>query len=837
MLLALLASLCAPQAAPALPVVPDGRRGEAPLALMRAERGGADPRGWVQFTLPWRGAPPPGGMVARRWRPSRAQQVPGADALEGEFEVQLDLLARAGDGSLGLESSARAYLATFRDPKPQAEGMYVLYARTSPAPPAAPLPESAQALRELAVVCSGPGGERYRARPFAHARLTSAGPVLLRGEGAEVAWAEEGGPHGAPPLPHGPLVLGFFECTAAGDLARVEVLLGNGFVSQASDSGWGAGQDFDPQAASSTLYLGSASLEPPETLRAGREAPLGSSDGRAMGAQRLTILSAPLGRPGEPRDWLPLESGACVVRSFSLAPATDRSEFHRAARCVGVVQPALDARGRELASWRQGGPLAGLPLSVRSPRARAGAEIGGDLAAAWHARAQAGDQEFERLAGLELERATLYGTTSGGGGIGSAWPEFYDALRCGSAAGLALLEQRWRDLSDRADCLWINTRQGAPRFGEPWSPRAGLRSDQICAPEGVPPLNFDVSPSPYLHAGFFDFNRARFEATPGYQAHLAAAGEPGPRLRWVLENKFPHDWQHASRYWPAFAAAWVLGSPSARTFVRGLGLAAAQARSLVPCEPSSAAHPGGKPPSGFSLLAAREAVDALGPGRGGAGAGRALAWILWIQANALPLMERGDERELLLEQLRAEVELLARARIPEWGALGVTPPDGKWRFPRKDAAPGESAGAWYVQTWEMALMGYGLWAARAALLESGVEGDLELAESARGLMLDQARFHLLTAWNEAAGVPFAHLALAPEGGGYPERFPPLEEDIGLVRGMGGDAYYAQDLAALLAAEGGDFTALERLQGLDPAYGESMGQLRAWLAEMGRLERR
>ncbi|HVS10677.1 MAG TPA: hypothetical protein VMS76_12470 [Planctomycetota bacterium] len=862
------------RAGPRLALVPDSPSGAAPVALAEIENdlGAALAPGWIQVTIPLRdGAPSPEGDVfAGPLRDGLAawRLVDGKPA-DGPFLVQLDVLARRPP--LVLESGQtfflpHALLAAWDAEIAPGTNRFAFYT----APPAArapyehpKVPEGAEDelvfLSALRVECVGPLGELYVARPFALPRSRGSrgavlsrrsGAVLSRWSGAAVALPEEGAGEA---LPHALLIRAFAEWDCAERFGRIEIALCNGFTGQREAGGWNDGDSYTPLAATSTLFLERVELILPEAGWIARQE--GPEPGRRPHDEEPGDLRVPIVAAGE-GEVVPFAPGAFVVRSFVLARSEDavRAEQRSRLPCVAVVRPARDERGEELASWRTVGWIAGIPVSTTGLAGEDKKKIAARLSRALARRIAnpvneraGGAREHVALGTLELEGMTLGGSTSGGYGIGTVAPDLYDAVRAGSADALRLLGVRWRDLSDRADCVWLNALEPDGRFGEPWLPSYGLargEDEAARAPLSSGPLNFDVAPAPYRHASFWDFGRRRFEALPAWRRHEEAGLERLSADTSPWRRKRPHDWQHASRDWPALGAAWILGSPSARLFVRSLALAGAQARTLVPRGPPSKDEPFGKPMTGFTLLAAENQVELLGPGRGGSGAGRALGWILWAQAAGAWLAEDLREIELLDLHLRRETALLRRSLIEPWGVPEVFPPGGRTSFPLQGGAPDESAQVWHLQGWEMAITAYGLLAARHRLENAQDPESRRLATEAGEVIHAIGRFHIHLTWDEASGRPSKMIAIGPAGRERPERFPPPGEPI-LVE-LGGrtrevvprlavDSFYAQDLAALLAAETGDEVAAQRARALAGEYGIAMGQLRLWLEEEGILD--
>jgi hypothetical protein len=849
------------RAGPRLATVPDSPEGAAPMALAEIENdlGAALAPGWIQATIPLDGAtrsedigglawPLLDGLVA--WR------IIDGKPTEGPFEVQLDRLANhppveLQDGRAFLPPLA--VLAAWDAELAPGTNRFALYEA-----PAAHVvlkrPEGIEGslafLSSLRIECVGPLGERYLARPFASPGSLRGGIVLFRWSGAAVALPDEGADEA---LPHALLIRAFAEWDASEKLGRIEIALCNGFTGQREAGGWNDGGSYTPMAATSTLFLERVDLILPEAGWLARQE--GPEPGRRPhdadpGDQRVPIVAAGEG------EVVPFAPGAFVVRSFVLARSEDAARAEQRSRlpCVAVVRPARDERGKELASWRTVGWIAGIPVSTTGLAGEDGKKIAARLSRSLARRIAnpaneraGGAREHVALGTLELEGMTLGGSTTGGYGIGTVAPDLYDAVRAGSADSLRLLGVRWRDLADRADCVWLNALEQDGRFGEPWLASYGLErgeDDAVRAPLSSGPLNFDVAPAPYRHASFWDFGRRRFESLPAWKRHEEAGLERLPADASPWRRKRPHDWQHASRDWPALGAAWILGSPSARLFVRSLALAGAQARTVVPRGPPSKDEPFGKPMTGFTLLAAENQVELLGPGRGGSGAGRALGWILWAQAAGAWLAE--DEREIALLDLhlRRETALLRRALIEPWGVPEAFPPGGRTSFPLRDGTPGESVQVWHLQGWEMAITAYGLLAARHRL-ESGQDPESRrLASEASEVIHAIGRFHIHLTWDEASGRPSKMIAIGPASRERPERFAPPGEPILIEIGgrtrevvprVAADSFYAQDLAALLAAETGDKLAAERARALAGEYGIAMGQLRLWLEEEGLLE--
>ncbi len=852
--------------------LPDDERGQAPRALFVVRHD--DPRSltgaWIQATLPIAGTIE-SAEIERGWV---ARRVEHGALTETPYLAQLDVFARGPASSAGPDPQRKpqAVLCAVDTPLTAGENWFALYPKTpreaaSATALTAPALTLAGALRELEVRCIGPLGEVYAARPLEKARLDSAGPVLWRGEGWAVARTSDGdaGPDAQSLLPHGPLVRGYFELKRSGDLARLELVLCNGFTAQSDDGDFGRAESFDPRLASATTYLRSVEIVFPDRIALSSEGP-----DRRIEALSADELRGPAGSTHlawlglrEPNEWLALAPGAFIARAFvaSSSAGAARGELARraAAQTIGVAAPAYDAREHELPSWRTHALLAGIPVSARHPRGLTPAALEQEQRRALadrlaQSQATGGEGRYMLFGGLELQRSTLYGTSTGGEDIGSAPAELYDLVRSPSSAALRLLNVRWRDLSDRADCVWFNLHPDSERCGEPWLATHGLADPSSRAgyrPVRGLPLNFDVAPEPVLANGYFDFHRRAFEALPAYQEHLARRGELGERSRWLAENKFPHDWQHAARYWPAFGAAWILGSPSARTFCRALALSALQARNPVPRAAASEASPYGEPATWFTLLAAKHRLHHWGAGHGGSGAGRGLAWILWCQTNALALIEREDEFTALERNLREEIAVIAATMIRKLGVCEVFAPEDKWTFPLEDGS--RSVRAWYVQPWQMGLTAYGLLGAREWFARSAAPGDDERVQAATKSALELAHFALDSAWPLEHKEPFTHYALASEDApvsptrrGQVESWPELRAPLffgrgaerrQIVRGFGADHFYAMDLAAFLHAEGGDVLPLARLSGFDRSYGESFAQLWAWLGEAGRLEPR
>ena len=186
--------------------------------------------------------------------------------------------------------------------------------------------------------------------------------------------------------------------------------------------------------------------------------------------------------------------------------------------------------------------------------------------------------------------------------------------------------------------------------------------------------------------------------------------------------------------------------------------------------------------------------------------------------------------------MMSEVRLLHRARVPGWGVPEVFSPRGRVTFPLDG---GGRTQAWFAKSWEMAITAYGVLAVRSYWETSEVERYRRGVELATEVVHDAARFNVHLAWNESAGAPWTYVALAAPGHRREDGFAEPGETLlvdgrAVTRTAGVDAYYVQDLAALMAVEAGDEVAARRVRGLDPHYGASMGQLRWWYEEQGLL---